>query len=99
MKRHRHTPEQAVSKLHEAERMLNEGTDLTDVLRHLEIRGQSPISSVSPTKRLIVEEGRSVARRDLAHRRRSPVSPTKRSTGEKDRSAARRDSGISTVAD
>lgn len=37
MKRHRHTPEQAVRKLREGERMLSEGTDLTEVLRHLEI--------------------------------------------------------------
>ena len=37
MKRHRHTPEQAVRKLHESERMLNEGKDLAEVLRHLEI--------------------------------------------------------------
>ena len=37
MKRHRHTPEQAVRKLQEGERMLSEGKDLTDVLRHLEI--------------------------------------------------------------
>ena len=37
MKRHRHTPEQAVRKLQEGERMLSEGKDMTDVLRHLEI--------------------------------------------------------------
>jgi len=37
MKRHRHTPEQAVRKLHEGERMLNEGSDLADVLKQLEI--------------------------------------------------------------
>ena len=37
MKRHRHTPEQAVRKLQEGERMLNEGKDMTEVLRHLEI--------------------------------------------------------------
>ncbi len=37
MKRHRPTPEQAVRKLHEGERMLNEGLDLTDVLKQLEI--------------------------------------------------------------
>ncbi len=37
MKRHRHTPEQAVRKLREGERLLNEGKDLTEVLRHLEI--------------------------------------------------------------
>ena len=37
MKRHGHTPEQAVRKLHEGERMLNEGQDLTNVLKQLEI--------------------------------------------------------------
>ena len=37
MKRHRHTPDQAVRKLREGERLLNEGKDLTEVLRHLEI--------------------------------------------------------------
>ena len=33
MKRHRHTPEQVVRKLREGERILNEGKDLTEVLR------------------------------------------------------------------
>ncbi len=37
MKRHRHTPEQAVRKVREGERLLNEGKDLGEVLRHLEI--------------------------------------------------------------
>ena len=37
MKRHRHTPEQAVRKLREGDRMLAEGKDLTEVLRRLEI--------------------------------------------------------------
>ena len=37
MKRHRHTPEQAVRKLREGERLLNEGQDMAEVLRHLEI--------------------------------------------------------------
>ena len=37
MKRHRHTPEQVVRKLREGERMLNDGKDLTELLRHLEI--------------------------------------------------------------
>jgi hypothetical protein len=37
MKRHRHTPEQVVRKLREGERLLNEGKDLVEVLRHLEI--------------------------------------------------------------
>ncbi len=37
MKRHRHSPEQALRKVREGERLLNEGTDLTEVLRTLEI--------------------------------------------------------------
>ena len=37
MKRHRHTPEQVVRKLREGERLLNEGKDLTEVIRHLEV--------------------------------------------------------------
>jgi putative transposase len=37
LKRHRHTPEQAVRKLREGDRLLAEGKDLTEVLRHLEI--------------------------------------------------------------
>src|SRR2546428_511668 len=41
MKRHRHTPEQVVRKLREGERLLNEGQDLTEVLRHLEVSESS----------------------------------------------------------
>ena len=37
MKRHRHTPEQIVRKLGAGEQMLNEGKDVTEVLRHLEV--------------------------------------------------------------
>ncbi len=37
MKRHRHTPEQAVRKVREGERLLNDGKDLAEVLRTLEI--------------------------------------------------------------
>jgi putative transposase len=37
MKRHRHTPEQIVRKLREGDRMLNDGKDITEVVRHLEI--------------------------------------------------------------
>ncbi len=37
MKRHRHTPQQIVRKVREGEKILNEGKDLTEVLRHLEI--------------------------------------------------------------
>jgi hypothetical protein len=41
MKRHRHTPEQVVRKLREGERMINEGRDLAEVLRHLEVSESS----------------------------------------------------------
>jgi putative transposase len=41
MKRHRHTPEQIVRKLREGDRMLNEGKDLTEVLRQLEVSESS----------------------------------------------------------
>jgi putative transposase len=37
VKRHRHTPEQAVRKVGEGERPLNDGKDLAEVLRTLEI--------------------------------------------------------------
>jgi putative transposase len=37
VKRHRHTPEQAVRKVREGERLLNDGADLAQVLRVLEI--------------------------------------------------------------
>ena len=42
MKRHRHTPEQIVRKLREGDRLLNEGKDLAEVLRHLEVVGERP---------------------------------------------------------
>jgi putative transposase len=37
MARRRHTPEQIVRKLREADRLLNEGKDLAEVARHLEV--------------------------------------------------------------
>jgi putative transposase len=37
MKRHRHTPEQIIRKIREGEKLLNEGKDLAELLRHLEI--------------------------------------------------------------
>jgi putative transposase len=37
VKRHRHTPEQAVRKVREGERLLNDGKDLAEILRTLEI--------------------------------------------------------------
>ena len=37
MMRHRHTPEQIVRKFREGDRLLNEGKDVAEVVRHLEI--------------------------------------------------------------
>jgi putative transposase len=37
MARRRHTPEQIVRKLREADRLLAEGADVADVARHLEV--------------------------------------------------------------
>ena len=41
MKGRRHTPEQVVRKLREADRLLAEGTDLQDVCRRLEVSVQT----------------------------------------------------------
>ena len=41
MKRTRHTPEQVIRKLRDAERMLAEGTELQEVCRSLEISVQT----------------------------------------------------------
>ncbi|GIU91618.1 MAG: transposase [Acidimicrobiia bacterium] len=69
VKRHRHTPEQAVRKLREGERMLNEGGDLVEVLRHLEVSestwnrwrhryGGMDVSQAKRLKELEVENAR-----------------------------------------
>jgi putative transposase len=41
MKGRRHTPEQVVRKLHEAEKLRGQGKDLATVLKHLEIPEQT----------------------------------------------------------
>ena len=41
MKGRRHSPEQIVRKLREADRLLAEGADLQDVCRHLEVSVQT----------------------------------------------------------
>jgi transposase-like protein len=41
MARRRHTPEQVVRKLREADRLLGEGADIAAVARHLEISEQT----------------------------------------------------------
>jgi len=40
-KRQRHTPEQVVRKLHEADKLLGQGQDTAAVLKHLEISEQT----------------------------------------------------------
>jgi putative transposase len=37
MSRRRHTPEQVVRKLREADRLISEGTELPEVFKHLEV--------------------------------------------------------------
>ncbi len=41
MARRRHTPEQIIRKLREADRMIGEGKDLAEVARHLEVSEQT----------------------------------------------------------
>lgn len=41
MARRRHTPEQIVRKLREADRLLAEGAEVADVARHLEVSEQT----------------------------------------------------------
>jgi putative transposase len=41
MARRRHTPEQIIRKLREADRLLGEGADVADVARHLEVSAQT----------------------------------------------------------
>jgi putative transposase len=41
MKRRRHTPEQVIRKLREADRLLGEGKSIADACRHLEVSEQT----------------------------------------------------------
>ena len=41
MARRRHTPEQIIRKVREADRLLGEGADVTEVARHLEVSEQT----------------------------------------------------------
>ena len=56
VKRRRHTPEQIVRKLREADRLLAEARDVADVARHLEIRRRPrrpiPINATHRPRRL-----------------------------------------------
>jgi transposase-like protein len=60
MKKKHHTPEQIIRKLAEGDKLLNQGTDLAEVCRHLEIaestwhrwKGQYGGMKVNDAKRL-----------------------------------------------
>jgi hypothetical protein len=60
VRRHRHTPEQIIRKVREGERLLNDGKDLAEILRVLEIseatwnrwRGQYGGMKATQAKRL-----------------------------------------------
>jgi putative transposase len=57
MKRRRHTPEQIIRKLREADRILGEGKNVTDACRALEVseqtfhRWRAQYGGMRPTKR------------------------------------------------
>jgi len=89
MKRHRHTPEQVIRKLREGERLLNDGKDVTEVLRHLEVseatwnrwRGQYGGMKADGAKRLRElesENGRLKKPRSLPKPGASSTTPTGR---------------------
>jgi putative transposase len=73
VKRHRHTPEQAVRKVREGERLLNDGKDLAEILRVLEIseatwnrwRAQYGGMKASEAKRLKELEAENARRKRL----------------------------------
>ena len=59
MKRHRHTPEQAVRKVREGERLLNDGKDLAEILRVLRREPGGPMVGREPQARqAVVARGR-----------------------------------------
>ena len=61
MKRHRHTPEQVVRKVREGERLLNDGKDLAEVLRALEISEATWNRWRGPVRRDEGERGQAAA--------------------------------------
>jgi len=73
VKRHRHTPEQAVRKVREGERLLNDGKDLAMILRALEVseatwnrwRSQYGGMKASAAKRLRELEAENARRKRL----------------------------------
>lgn len=69
MKKRRHTPEQVIRKLAEGDRLLNQGEDLAEVCRQLEIAestwhrwrnqfGDMKVNDAKRLKELEVENGR-----------------------------------------
>ena len=55
MSRRRHTPEQVVRKLREADRLLGEGMELPEVIKQLEVSEQTYYPVAQPVRR---DEGR-----------------------------------------
>src|SRR6266568_2843822 len=91
MARRRHTPEQVVRKLREADRLLSEGKDVEEVARHLQVSEQTyhrwraqyggmKADDVRRLKELEVENGR--LKRIVARTRNSRTSRCGRSPGE-----------------
>ena len=82
MKRRRHTPEQAVRKVREGERMLGAGSDLVEVLRHLEITESTWYpASTSHVSDASSGEGKSSPRyRSIPVRTRSASSSSQRAS-------------------
>jgi putative transposase len=81
VKCHRHTPEQIVRKLREGDRLLNEGKDLVEVLRHLDVsesswnrwRNQYGGMKANEAKRLRELESENARRKKLGRRRARQV--------------------------
>ena len=61
MKRRRHTPEQVVRKLREAERMLGEGKEIAEVAKELE-RENSQLKRIVADKELEIDALKEVAK-------------------------------------
>ena len=51
MKRRRHTPEQVIRKLREADRLLAEGKDVDELARYLEVSPQNVSPVAEPVRR------------------------------------------------
>ena len=78
MQHRRHTPEQIVRKLREADKLLAEGADIATVARHLEVSEQTYPPLAEPVRR---HEGR---RRQAAEGARAGERPAQADRGRPD---------------